>query len=124
MHYILTFFSSFHRSPEITITSFDRPNLYLEVKNKVKGIVENFIPFLAKEAYGRYTTDGPTIVYCPTKKRTEEVYQALAGLCFYLYLFFIFLCVSHFCVSYFEIVRYWGLKKKSDIFYHSACFSY
>ncbi|XP_037782725.1 Werner syndrome ATP-dependent helicase homolog isoform X2 [Penaeus monodon] len=68
------------RSPEITITSFDRPNLYLEVKNKVKGIVENFIPFLAKEAYGRYTTDGPTIVYCPTKKRTEEVYQALAGL--------------------------------------------
>ncbi|ROT77547.1 putative Werner syndrome ATP-dependent helicase-like isoform X2 [Penaeus vannamei] len=68
------------RSPEITITSFDRPNLYLEVKNKVKGIVENFTPFLVKESYGRYTTDGPTIVYCPTKKSTEEVYQALAGL--------------------------------------------
>ncbi|ROT77560.1 putative Werner syndrome ATP-dependent helicase-like [Penaeus vannamei] len=68
------------RSPEITITSFDRPNLYLEVKNKVKGIVENLTPFLVKESYGRYTTDGPTIVYCPTKKSTEEVYQALAGL--------------------------------------------
>lgn len=83
-------FYSFRRSPEITITSFDRPNLYLEVKNKVKGIVENFLPFLHKESHGKYATDGSTIVYCPTKKSTEEVFQALSGQCVCFIFIFIF----------------------------------
>lgn len=56
----------------LTCTSFDRPNLFLKVKRK--GIMEDDL----KEELLR---DGSaTIVYCPTRKATEEVYKQLLNL--------------------------------------------
>ncbi|XP_068210386.1 ATP-dependent DNA helicase RecQ-like [Palaemon carinicauda] len=67
------------RSPVVTITSFDRPNLYLEVKLKTKNVFEDIRPLMVRVAGGKYTSDGPTIIYCPTKKLTEEVALTLKG---------------------------------------------
>jgi len=76
------------RKPEITITSFDRPNLYMEVRRKTNIIndIKNLpcvIPIQTKNSRymlndsSRFKFDGSTIIYCNTKKVTEEVYQSL-----------------------------------------------
>ncbi|XP_063879949.1 bifunctional 3'-5' exonuclease/ATP-dependent helicase WRN-like isoform X2 [Scylla paramamosain] len=65
------------RNPVVTVTSFDRPNLYLEAKLKNKSILEDILPLMVRDARGNYSPDGPTIIYCPTKKITEEVVSEL-----------------------------------------------
>lgn len=58
----------------LTCTSFDRPNLYLDVRRK--GIMLDDL----KEVIPK---DGsPTIVYCPTRGTTEEVNKLLCNLGF------------------------------------------
>ncbi|MPC15937.1 Werner syndrome ATP-dependent helicase [Portunus trituberculatus] len=65
------------RHPVVTVTSFDRPNLYLEAKLKSKSVLEDILPLMVREPGGNYSPDGPTIIYCPTKKITEEVVSEL-----------------------------------------------
>ncbi|XP_064101389.1 bifunctional 3'-5' exonuclease/ATP-dependent helicase WRN-like isoform X2 [Macrobrachium nipponense] len=67
------------RNPVVTITSFDRPNLYLEVKLKTKNVFEDIRPLMVRVTGGKYKSDGATIIYCPTKKLTEEVALTLRG---------------------------------------------
>lgn len=56
----------------LTCTSFDRPNLYLDVRRK--GIMSDDL----REAI---PPDGsPTIVYCPTRSATEEANKVLCAL--------------------------------------------
>lgn len=71
--------SSTFRSPVVTKTSFDRSNLYFEVKLKKKDILLDILPLMIKDSTGKYSPEGPTIVYCPTKKATKEVAEALRG---------------------------------------------
>lgn len=53
----------------LTCTSFDRPNLYLEVNRKA---------VMADDLKNAVPDDGsPTIVYCSTRASTEEVYKVL-----------------------------------------------
>ena len=67
--------------PQVTQGSFDRPNLYLEVRSKsgrgfwadIKSMVE---PLRAGET--RRGLGGPAIVYCPSKREVEEVAEVLA----------------------------------------------
>lgn len=64
-------------------TGFDRPNLYFEVSRKSGSIKDDFRPLLittADRSKIEYSFDGPTIVYCPTKKATETVVSELSGL--------------------------------------------
>lgn len=60
----------------IRCTGFDRPNLFLQVSMK-SNLVNDLLPLLVQQhdSNGRtkYAFDGTTIVYCPTKKKTEEV---------------------------------------------------
>lgn len=65
----------------VTVTSFDRQNLYLEAKLKSKNILDDLLPLMVRDARGNYSPDGPTIIYCPTKKITEEVASELRGKC-------------------------------------------
>lgn len=67
------------RLPVVTITSFDRPNLYFEVKRKKKDVALDILPLMIKDQNGKYSPEGPTIVYCPTKKATKEVAEELRG---------------------------------------------
>ncbi|XP_078578386.1 bifunctional 3'-5' exonuclease/ATP-dependent helicase WRN-like [Branchiostoma floridae x Branchiostoma japonicum] len=68
------------RNPQITMTSFDRQNLFLEVFSK--GNIQHDLKSLMRETSRRfyYEFDGPTIVYCPTRKETENVGQSLKGM--------------------------------------------
>lgn len=76
------------RSPEVTITSFDRPNLFLEVRRKTNIINDiQHLPCVSatQSSNSRYMLndnsqfkfDGPTIIYCNTRKVTEEVRDIL-----------------------------------------------
>ncbi|KAG0716014.1 Werner syndrome ATP-dependent helicase [Chionoecetes opilio] len=65
------------RHPVVTVTSFDRPNLYLEVKLKSKSIMEDLLPLMVRDERGNYLPDGSTIIYCATKKTTEAVASEL-----------------------------------------------
>ncbi|XP_018008560.1 Werner syndrome ATP-dependent helicase homolog isoform X2 [Hyalella azteca] len=56
----------------VTVTSFNRPNLYLEVKPKGSGAAEDITLVLRDLGI-----EGPTIVYCPTKKSSEDTAAAL-----------------------------------------------
>ncbi|XP_063150841.1 bifunctional 3'-5' exonuclease/ATP-dependent helicase WRN [Candoia aspera] len=61
------------RNPHITCTSFDRPNLYLEVRRKSGNIIQDLLQFLSQKDKSTYEFEGPTIVYCPSRKVTEQV---------------------------------------------------
>ncbi|KAB7499658.1 ATP-dependent DNA helicase Q5 [Armadillidium nasatum] len=61
------------RNPVVTVTSFNRPNLFLEVKLKGNSIERDLASSLKSEE----DIDGSTIIYCPTKKATEEVARVL-----------------------------------------------
>ncbi|CAG5125978.1 unnamed protein product [Candidula unifasciata] len=65
--------------PNMTCTGFDRPNLFLNVEAKHGDIAADLKNFMQKVGY-KFCFDGPTIIYCPTKKVTEEVTSALNGL--------------------------------------------
>lgn len=60
------------------IDFFSRPNLYLEVCMKSSS-VENDLMRLMTKKDGKPCFSGPTIIYCPTKKASENVFQRLLG---------------------------------------------
>lgn len=65
------------KSPQLTRTSFNRSNLYLEVKTKVAPwndlslLLEPGVPGQPRRF------PGPTIVYCPSRKDVEKVHEDL-----------------------------------------------
>ncbi|XP_054990024.1 bifunctional 3'-5' exonuclease/ATP-dependent helicase WRN [Sorex araneus] len=61
------------KDPQITLTSFDRPNLYLEVGRKTGNICQDLKQFLVKKTSSTWNFEGPTIIYCLSRKMTEEV---------------------------------------------------
>ncbi|XP_042684403.1 Werner syndrome ATP-dependent helicase isoform X3 [Centrocercus urophasianus] len=62
------------KNPQITCTSFDRPNLYLEVGRQSGNILRDLKQFLTRKgSSSTYEFEGPTIVYCPSRKATEQV---------------------------------------------------
>ncbi|NXD30187.1 WRN helicase, partial [Spelaeornis formosus] len=69
------------RNPQVTCTSFDRPNLYLEVGQQSGDISRDLKQFLTRKGGSSvYEFEGPTIIYCPTRKATEQVVCALTRL--------------------------------------------
>lgn len=71
------------RNASFVCTGFDRPNLYFEVLRKSGSIRGDFQPLLIRTVDRtkiEYSFDGPTIVYCPTKKATEHVSRELCAL--------------------------------------------
>ncbi|KAM4836696.1 bifunctional 3'-5' exonuclease/ATP-dependent helicase WRN [Thomomys bottae] len=67
-------------NPRITCTGFDRPNLYLEVGRKTGNILQDLKPFLVKKESSTWEFEGPTIIYCPFRKMTEQVTAELRKL--------------------------------------------
>ncbi|XP_071411477.1 bifunctional 3'-5' exonuclease/ATP-dependent helicase WRN isoform X2 [Pithys albifrons albifrons] len=66
------------RGPQVTCTSFDRPNLYLEVGQQSGDICRDLKQFLTRKGSSSvYEFEGPTIIYCPTRKATEQVVSQL-----------------------------------------------
>nr|XP_045254056.1 Werner syndrome ATP-dependent helicase isoform X3 [Macaca fascicularis] len=68
------------RNPQIICTGFDRPNLYLEVRRKTGNILQDLQPFLVKTTSSHWEFEGPTIIYCPSRKMTEQVTAELRKL--------------------------------------------
>ncbi|XP_065340457.1 bifunctional 3'-5' exonuclease/ATP-dependent helicase WRN-like [Cloeon dipterum] len=64
------------RDPSMVCSGFDRPNLFLAVDLKSGNIADDMKSLAIKEG-SNYRFDGSTIIYCPTKKETEAVTQAL-----------------------------------------------
>ncbi|XP_027762287.1 Werner syndrome ATP-dependent helicase [Empidonax traillii] len=65
-------------NPQVTCTSFDRPNLYLEVGQQSGDICRDLKQFLTRKGSSSvYEFEGPTIIYCPTRKATEQVVSEL-----------------------------------------------
>ncbi|XP_036911221.1 Werner syndrome ATP-dependent helicase isoform X2 [Sturnira hondurensis] len=67
-------------NPLITCTSFDRPNLYLEVGRKTGYILQDLKQFLIQKTSSTWEFEGPTIIYCPSRKMTEQVTAELGKL--------------------------------------------
>ncbi|XP_032877925.1 Werner syndrome ATP-dependent helicase isoform X3 [Amblyraja radiata] len=67
-------------NPRVVCTTFDRPNLYLEVGRKSTDIKRDLKPFLITKDNDRFSLEfeGPTIVYCPSRKTTEHVAGVLS----------------------------------------------
>ena len=57
------------KNPLIIKTTFDRPNLYLKVMQKKKDPMMDIVPLLKE--------DSPTIIYCQTRKLTDEITKLL-----------------------------------------------
>ncbi|NXG68002.1 WRN helicase, partial [Baryphthengus martii] len=69
------------RNPQVTCTSFDRPNLYLEVGRQSGDILRDLKQFLTRKgSSSAYEFEGPTIIYCPSRKATEQVVAVLVKL--------------------------------------------
>ncbi|XP_073075141.1 bifunctional 3'-5' exonuclease/ATP-dependent helicase WRN isoform X2 [Manis javanica] len=68
------------KNPQITCTSFDRPNLYLEVGRKTGNILQDLKQFLVQKQSSAWELEGPTIIYCPSRKMTEKVTAELKTL--------------------------------------------
>ncbi|KFO87590.1 Werner syndrome ATP-dependent helicase, partial [Buceros rhinoceros silvestris] len=69
------------QNPQVMCTSFDRPNLYLEVGRQSGDILKDLKQFLTRKgSSSAYEFEGPTIIYCPTRKATEQVVSALVKL--------------------------------------------
>uniref|UniRef100_A0A8B9CQM0 DNA 3'-5' helicase n=1 Tax=Anser brachyrhynchus TaxID=132585 RepID=A0A8B9CQM0_9AVES len=68
------------KNPLVTCTSFDRPNLYLEVGRQSGNILRDLKQFLTRKGSSEYEFEGPTIIYCPSKKATEKVVSELTKL--------------------------------------------
>ncbi|GFY63030.1 werner syndrome ATP-dependent helicase [Trichonephila inaurata madagascariensis] len=64
------------KNPVKVCSSFDRPNLYLEVCMK-SGSAENDLLRVMCKKDGKPGFSGPTIIYCPTRNSTEDVYKKL-----------------------------------------------
>uniref|UniRef100_H2ZWI5 DNA 3'-5' helicase n=1 Tax=Latimeria chalumnae TaxID=7897 RepID=H2ZWI5_LATCH len=68
------------KNPQITCTSFDRPNLYLDVSRKTGNMSRDLQQFLVKKKAFTFEFEGPTIIYCPSRKATEQVAAELCKL--------------------------------------------
>ncbi|XP_036154388.1 Werner syndrome ATP-dependent helicase isoform X2 [Myotis myotis] len=68
------------KNPQITCTGFDRPNLYLEVGQKTGNILQDLKQFLVQKTSSAWEFEGPTIIYCPSRKMTEQVTVELGKL--------------------------------------------
>ncbi|XP_075460126.1 bifunctional 3'-5' exonuclease/ATP-dependent helicase WRN isoform X3 [Ascaphus truei] len=67
-------------NPQVTCTSFDRPNLYLEVGRKTSNTSKDLQQFLIKKQGSGWEFEGATIIYCPTRKSSELVTAELVKL--------------------------------------------
>jgi len=69
------------KNVQVTRTSFDRPNLYLEVKPKSGSVWMDLSSMLEKAEPGaeRRFNAGSTIIYCPTRKDVEKVHAELSA---------------------------------------------
>ncbi|XP_027655510.1 bifunctional 3'-5' exonuclease/ATP-dependent helicase WRN isoform X2 [Falco biarmicus] len=68
------------KNPQVTCTSFDRPNLYLEVGQQSGNIIRDLKQFLIRKGSSAYEFEGPTIIYCLSRKATEQVVSELIKL--------------------------------------------
>ncbi|KAM6268232.1 bifunctional 3'-5' exonuclease/ATP-dependent helicase WRN [Spheniscus humboldti] len=69
------------KNPQVTCTSFDRPNLYLEVGQQSGNILRDLKQFLTRKgSSSAYEFEGPTIIYCRSRKATEQVMSELIKL--------------------------------------------
>nr|XP_039259998.1 Werner syndrome ATP-dependent helicase-like [Styela clava] len=71
------------KNPVITLTSFDRVNLYLDVYNKTSDPASDLRSLMIQKSVRgaiRYEFDGPTIIYCPTKKETARIGSVVKSL--------------------------------------------
>ncbi len=59
------------RDPHIHIASFNRPNLYYEVRQKHKGSFGELVQLLREQP------DAPVIIYCQSRKSVDELSEAL-----------------------------------------------
>lgn len=66
------------RDPSIICTGFDRPNLFLSVGLKTDTAFD-LRSQMTKQG-NKFNFDGPTIIYCPTKKATNEVAAVVKGM--------------------------------------------
>jgi superfamily II DNA helicase RecQ len=66
------------KNPCMTCSSFDRPNLFLSVDLKRESMGDDMMHLAIRDGFD-YKFDGPTIIYCPTKKDTESVTRTLEG---------------------------------------------
>lgn len=60
-------------NPIVTVTSFDRPNLYLSVSLKSSSIIKDLKQFMVEDSDHKFNFNGPTIIYCQTKKSTVNI---------------------------------------------------
>ncbi|XP_071952362.1 bifunctional 3'-5' exonuclease/ATP-dependent helicase WRN-like [Antedon mediterranea] len=60
------------QSPLLTCTSYDRTNLYIEIRQKTN-VDTDIVALMTESSRFHYEFDGPTIIYCPSKKKTESV---------------------------------------------------
>eukprot|EP00092_Neocalanus_flemingeri_P014346 GFUD01015474.1.p1 GENE.GFUD01015474.1~~GFUD01015474.1.p1 ORF type:complete len:1050 (+),score=352.66 GFUD01015474.1:77-3226(+) len=66
------------KSAQLTRTSFNRPNLYLEVRPKCGSVWGDISSMLAPGNAGQKREfSGPTIIYCPSRKDVEKVSEEL-----------------------------------------------
>ncbi|XP_041366268.1 Werner syndrome ATP-dependent helicase homolog [Gigantopelta aegis] len=66
------------KNPVITYTGFDRPNLFLSVGQKYE--IGYDIKSQMTIENNKLSFEGPTIIYCPTKKATMNVVAVVKGL--------------------------------------------
>ncbi|XP_046995779.1 Werner syndrome ATP-dependent helicase-like isoform X1 [Schistocerca americana] len=64
------------RKPHCVKSSFDRPNLMFSASQKSVNIMDDFSRFIERKGK-EVSFNGPTIIYCPTKKMTEKVGETL-----------------------------------------------
>ncbi|KAJ8917869.1 hypothetical protein NQ315_010782 [Exocentrus adspersus] len=60
------------RNPQITCSGFDRPNLYFSVRLKSPDILGDLRKVMDCKG-GQYKFSGSTIIYCITRKQTEDI---------------------------------------------------
>ncbi|CAH1115190.1 unnamed protein product [Psylliodes chrysocephalus] len=60
------------RNPQFSSTSFDRPNFYFAVNHK-SDMPESDFRKIMEHRGSKWKFSGPTIVYCITRKKTEEL---------------------------------------------------
>ncbi|KAL1491430.1 hypothetical protein ABEB36_012030 [Hypothenemus hampei] len=60
------------KDPQITLSGFDRPNLYFKIRTKGTDILTDLKPYMSRQD-GKWSFNGPTIIYCISRKETEDV---------------------------------------------------
>lgn len=69
------------RNPEMICTDFDRPNLFLSASFRYSAqddmetadsVFDDFKKLMVRDGLN-FKFEGSTIIYCPTRKRTEEI---------------------------------------------------